>query len=90
MIDDQYKMGLMAAEGYLELGMTDDAMRELPIHERLVILRPDAWALRRDRGLCAARLGDKRTAARDLEGYLQHVQDAPDRAQVSAALSQLI
>ena len=68
----------------------DDAMRELPIHERLVILRPDAWALRRDRGLCAARLGDKRTAARDLEGYLQHVQDAPDRAQVSAALSQLI
>ena len=28
MIDDQYKMGLMAAEGYLELGMTDDAMRE--------------------------------------------------------------
>ncbi|KAB2654355.1 MAG: hypothetical protein DVB31_16835, partial [Verrucomicrobia bacterium] len=28
MIDDQYKMGLMAAEGYLELEMTDDAMRE--------------------------------------------------------------
>jgi len=28
MIDDQYKMGLMAAEGYLELGMTQDAMCE--------------------------------------------------------------
>ena len=68
----------------------DDAQRELAVHERLVILSPEAWELRRDRGLCAARLGDKRTAARDLEVYLHHVQDAPDRAQVSAALSQLI
>ena len=68
----------------------DDAQRELAVHERLVILSPEAWELRRDRGLCAARLGDKRAAARDLEVYLHHVQDAPDRAQVSAALSQLI
>ncbi len=68
----------------------DDAQRELAVHERLVILSPEAWELRRDRGLCAARLGDKRTAVRDLEVYLHHVQDAPDRAQVSAALSQLI
>lgn len=67
-----------------------DAQRELAIHERLVILSPEAWELRRDRGLCAARLGDKRAAVRDLEVYLHHVQDAPDRAQVSAALSQLI
>jgi predicted Zn-dependent protease len=28
MIDDQYKMGLMAAEGYLELGMPEEALRE--------------------------------------------------------------
>lgn len=68
----------------------DDAQRELAVHERLVILSPEAWELRRDRGLCAARLGDKRAAVRDLEVYLHHVQDAPDRAQVSAALSQLI
>jgi regulator of sirC expression with transglutaminase-like and TPR domain len=68
----------------------DDAQRELAVHERLVILSPEAWELRRDRGLCAARLGDKRKAVRDLEVYLHHVQDAPDRAQVSAALSQLI
>lgn len=28
MIDDHYKMGLRAAEGYLELGMPEEAMRE--------------------------------------------------------------
>jgi predicted Zn-dependent protease len=28
MIDDHYKMGLMAAEGYLELGMPEEALRE--------------------------------------------------------------
>lgn len=68
----------------------DDPVRELAVHERLVVLSPKDWPLRRDRGLCAAKLGDKRAAVRDLEAYLDQVPNAPDRAQISAALSQLI
>ncbi|UFS56274.1 tetratricopeptide repeat protein [Comamonadaceae bacterium M7527] len=67
----------------------DDAPRELCVHERLVLLSPRRWEYRRDRGLCAARLGDKHSAVRDLETYLREAPGAPDAAQVSAALLQL-
>ena len=67
----------------------DDSQRELAVHERLVLVSPKRWEYRRDRGLCAARLGDKRSAARDLSVYLREVPTAPDAPQVSAALLQL-
>ena len=67
----------------------DDSQRELAVHERLVLVSPKRWEYRRDRGLCAARLGDKRSAARDLSVYLREVPTAPDAPQVRAALLQL-
>lgn len=64
----------------------DDAQREMAVHERLVLVSPRHWEYRRDRGLCAARLGDRHSAQRDLQTYLREVPNAPDTAQVSAAL----
>ena len=67
----------------------DDPQRELAVHQRLVLVSPRHWEYRRDRGLCAAGLGDRQSAMRDLEVYLREVPNAPDLAQVSAALLQL-
>lgn len=67
----------------------DDALRELCVHERLVLLSPRHWEYRRDRGLCAARVGDRLSAIRDLETYLREAPAAPDAAQVVAVLSRL-
>ena len=66
-----------------------DWRRLLQVQERLVVLLPQAWEERRDRGLAYADLGIVAAAARDLADYLDHSIDAPDRAQISAHLAAL-
>ncbi|MEP7102350.1 MAG: tetratricopeptide repeat protein, partial [Burkholderiales bacterium] len=66
-----------------------DSQRLLQVQERLVVLLPQAWEERRDRGLLYADLGLEVPAARDLADYLQHAADAPDRAAVAERLAAL-
>ena len=66
-----------------------DWRRLLQVQERLVVLLPQAWEERRDRGLVCADLGLAAAAARDLSDYLEHTVDAPDRAQISVRLAAL-
>jgi regulator of sirC expression with transglutaminase-like and TPR domain len=66
-----------------------DLTRQLRVLHRLVVLLPKAWDERRDRGLLEAELGLEAEAAVDLEGYLAHAPDAPDRALVSDRLAAL-
>ncbi len=61
-----------------------DLPRLLPVLDRLVILLPQAWDERRDRGLVHAELGDMAVAADDLRLYLQHCPDAADAEAVQA------
>lgn len=66
-----------------------DAARLLGIAERLVILLPDAWEERRDRGLVHAALGARFPAMADLTGYLENAPDAPDRPAIRKRLAEL-
>ncbi|MGZ5129937.1 MAG: SirB1 family protein [Caldimonas sp.] len=66
-----------------------DAARLLGIAERLVILLPDAWEERRDRGLVHAALGARYPAMADLAGYLENAPDAPDRPAIRKRLAEL-
>ena len=66
-----------------------DRRRLLQVQERLVVLLPQAWEERRDRGLLYADLGLDTAAARDLSDYLQHATDAPDRALIVERLASL-
>lgn len=68
---------------------SQDAPRLLGIAERLVILLPDAWEERRDRGLVHAALGARFPAMADLAGYLEHAPDAPDRPAIRKRLAEL-
>lgn len=52
--------------------------RLLAVQQRLVILLPQVWEERRDRGLAYAELGQNLMAADDLDGYLEHRPDAED------------
>jgi regulator of sirC expression with transglutaminase-like and TPR domain len=63
--------------------------RMLPVMQRLVVLLPQAWDERRDRGLLYAELGVFHEAARDLRTYLEQVADAPDRTMVALRLAAL-
>ena len=56
----------------------EDWPRLLAVCERLVVLLPQAWDERRDRGLVRAELGQDEAAAQDLQAYLQHLPDADD------------
>ena len=58
----------------------EDWPRLLAVCERLVVLLPQAWDERRDRGLTRAELGERAGAAEDLALYLQHLPDADDAA----------
>jgi regulator of sirC expression with transglutaminase-like and TPR domain len=50
----------------------------LHVQERLVVLLPEAWEERRDRGLALAELGRHEDASSDIEAYLTHCADAHD------------
>ena len=67
----------------------NDSARLLHVLQRLVVLLPQAWEERRDRGLAYAELGHAEAAARDLALYLEHADDAADRAMVAARLAAL-
>ena len=66
-----------------------DGPRLLQVLQRLVVLLPQAWDERRDRGLVSADLGLNDAAARDLAAYLEHAVDAPDRVMVAERLAAL-
>jgi regulator of sirC expression with transglutaminase-like and TPR domain len=66
-----------------------DHARLLAVMQRLVVLLPQAWEERRDRGLLLAELGRCDEAARDLRVYLEQALDAPDRASVAQRLAEL-
>jgi regulator of sirC expression with transglutaminase-like and TPR domain len=66
-----------------------DHARLLAVMQRLVVLLPQAWEERRDRGLLFAELGQSDEAARDLRVYLEQALDAPDRASVAQRLAAL-
>ena len=68
---------------------SDDSGRLLGVAERLVILLPDAWEERRDRGLVHAALGSRYPAMVDLAGYLENAPDAPDRPVITRRLAEL-
>jgi len=61
----------------------EDWLRLIAVLDRLIVLRPDAWAEVRDRGLAWAELGQTQHALQDLEAYLPHADD-PLEAQAIA------
>ncbi len=66
-----------------------DVRRLLHVQERLVVLLPQGWEERRDRGLLYADLGLDAAAARDLWSYLEHAPDAGDRALIADRIKAL-
>jgi regulator of sirC expression with transglutaminase-like and TPR domain len=67
----------------------EDWPRLLAVLQRLVILLPQAWEERRDRGLTLAELGFDDAAALDLAAYLEHAIDAQDRGPIADRLAGL-
>ncbi len=66
-----------------------DLVRLRRVCDRLVILLPDAWEERRDRGLVAAELGAVDSAVADLTFCLERVRDAHDRHAIIERLVEL-
>jgi regulator of sirC expression with transglutaminase-like and TPR domain len=66
-----------------------DLLRLLAVLERLVILLPQAWAERRDRGLASAVLGRVQPAIEDLSAYLEHCPAANDAPALQQQLAEL-
>ncbi|HET9822442.1 MAG TPA: tetratricopeptide repeat protein [Burkholderiaceae bacterium] len=66
-----------------------DWARLLAVLERLVVLLPDDWDERRDRGLVYAELGDAVSACHDLATYLRHRPQAEDARAIGERLEQL-
>lgn len=56
--------------------------------DRLVVLLPQAWEERRDRGLAHAALGHRDLAAADLAAYLEQRPDAEDAATLRLRLAE--
>lgn len=67
----------------------EDWPRMLATQNRLIILLPQGWAEYRDRGLVHAELGDVGAAVRDLETYLRHAHNQPDRGAIRSRLAEL-
>jgi regulator of sirC expression with transglutaminase-like and TPR domain len=63
-----------------------DRSRLLAVLNRLVILLPQAWEERRDRGLVQADLGEVDAASHDLAVYLAHEPEAADRVAIGERL----
>jgi len=67
----------------------EDFSRLLDVQQRLVILLPQAWEERRDRGLVLAELGADELAAQDLQVYLEHCSSADDAPALVLRLAEL-
>lgn len=67
----------------------EDWPRQLAVQRRLVILLPQAWEERRDRGLVLAELGQYAQAVEDISDYLEHRPDAEDHAALAARIAEL-
>ncbi len=65
----------------------DDPGRAWPVVEKMVHLNPESPLDRRDRGLLAYRLNRFAMARDDLQFYLAHRPEAPDRVAIRASLS---
>lgn len=61
----------------------------LPVLERLVVLLPEGWEERRDRGLARAELGRFAEAAEDLGCYLDHCPAADDAESLRRRVAEL-
>jgi regulator of sirC expression with transglutaminase-like and TPR domain len=66
-----------------------DGRRLLAVLQRLVVLLPQTWEERRDRGIAYAELGDDLAAAHDLRLYLENVPDAQDASSIAERLARL-
>ena len=66
-----------------------DWARLVVVLDRLVVLLPQSWEERRDRGLAHAELGHREAARQDLGAYLIHMREAVDRAAISSRLAEL-
>lgn len=67
----------------------EDWPRMLSVLDRLVVLLPEIWSERRDRGLVLAELGRKHEALQDLQMYLQAEPLAPDQDALRDRISEL-
>jgi regulator of sirC expression with transglutaminase-like and TPR domain len=67
----------------------NDLPRLLAVMDRLVILLPQVWEERRDRGLVHASLGHPNEALSDLAQYLLHAPEAADRSAVRLRMAEL-
>ncbi|MFY9185156.1 MAG: tetratricopeptide repeat protein [Limnohabitans sp.] len=67
----------------------EDWPRMLSVLDRLIVLLPEAWAERRDRGLVLAELGRNTEALQDLQVYLQAEPQAPDQAALRHRIDEL-
>jgi regulator of sirC expression with transglutaminase-like and TPR domain len=61
----------------------------LAVMQRLVILLPDDWEERRDRGLVRAELGDAEGALRDLADYVERSPGADDVRAINLRMGEL-
>jgi regulator of sirC expression with transglutaminase-like and TPR domain len=67
----------------------EDWPRMLQVLDRLVVLLPEVWTERRDRGLVHAELGHVHEALQDLRVYLEAEPLAPDTAALKNRVSEL-
>jgi regulator of sirC expression with transglutaminase-like and TPR domain len=67
----------------------EDWLRLLAVQQRLVVLLPQAWDERRDRGLVWAELDKRQAAVEDLLAYLEHRPDADDARAIAQRLDEL-
>ena len=66
-----------------------DWPRLVAVQDRLVVLLPQGWEERRDRGLAFLALGRSQLAADDLAAYVEHRPDADDAPALRLRLSEL-
>lgn len=67
----------------------EDWPRMLQVQDRLVVLLPQAWSERRDRGLVHAEMGHVHAALQDLQVYLEAEPTAPDTLALRNRVSEL-
>ena len=67
----------------------EDWPRLLAVQQRLVVLLPRDWDVRRDRGLAQAELGVWDAAADDLDAYVAHSPQAEDRGAIAERAAEL-